>query len=300
MSKAYISAGLGDVCRVDSILTQEERNNITEIYWGCRFGHCAAPLMENNPFYPNLVKQHFIDDEVGQKEMKRLYGKFETWWHFRPDIPLNYQTGLSLFGLNESEVTPIDVMGMFNDPNRVFRHSSFLDNAKECDVEGLVSKGYVLVHYPTSSRPREGIAKFTDKDWNFVRKLSEENSLNVVVITDTEIQIDLPNSTILLNPSIKTVVALCKFAAFFVGCDSFCSILCAKTNIPASNMFVKIYFEGIEKKVLDYLSYFGYFQPHSKESVAKFCYTELTTFPINWVFSNGAFFLFGDNSLNLG
>ena len=37
--KTYISAGIGDLFFLDSILTTEEKESITEIYWACRFGY---------------------------------------------------------------------------------------------------------------------------------------------------------------------------------------------------------------------------------------------------------------------
>ena len=44
--KTYISVGIGDMMCLDSVLTQEERNNISEMFWACRFGKDLIPLME--------------------------------------------------------------------------------------------------------------------------------------------------------------------------------------------------------------------------------------------------------------
>ena len=44
--KTYISAGIGDLFFLDSILTTEEKESITEIYWACRFGYVLKELME--------------------------------------------------------------------------------------------------------------------------------------------------------------------------------------------------------------------------------------------------------------
>lgn len=268
--KHFLYLGIGDGIRYDSILTQEERNNITEIYWACRFGKNMAPLFENNHFYPNLTKQYFIDDETGRKEMDKLYpGQgFSSFWHFRSDIQPNFNVGLSLFGLKEHDVIAHNVPAWFRDPNRKFINSSFLNNAKRSDTK--LKGGYILVHYPTSTRPRQDIAPLNDADWRFIGKLSKENSLKVVVITDIEIQIDLPNTIVLLNPNIKSIVALCKFAKFYVGCDSFCSILCAKTKIPPSNIFIKSNLPNVEAKLLSEHLLPGYFAPHIPETITQF------------------------------
>ena len=70
--KIYLSVGIGDMVVLDSILTAQEKQNITEIYWGCRFGRHLIPLMESNPSYPNLRVQHVLNDAVGAKEMASL------------------------------------------------------------------------------------------------------------------------------------------------------------------------------------------------------------------------------------
>ena len=61
--KTYISTGIGDLFFLDSILTKEEKESITEIYWACRFGCVMKDLLENNPAYPNLKEQYLIDDD---------------------------------------------------------------------------------------------------------------------------------------------------------------------------------------------------------------------------------------------
>ena len=77
--KTYISAGIGDLFFLDSILTTEEKESITEIYWACRFGYVLKELMENNPSYPNLTAQYTIDDEKGKAALgRRLLMVFST------------------------------------------------------------------------------------------------------------------------------------------------------------------------------------------------------------------------------
>ena len=70
--KTYVSLGIGDLFFLDSILTKEEKESISEIYWACRFGYVMEKLMKNNPSYPNLKAQHTIIDDVGKKAMATL------------------------------------------------------------------------------------------------------------------------------------------------------------------------------------------------------------------------------------
>jgi len=98
---------------LDGILTSEEKETISEVYWACRFGHVLVPLLENNPDYPNLKAQHTIEEEVGRKAMESLDPVAVPFWHFRPDFPRNYQVGLELFGLKSEDVQAIDTVGCF-------------------------------------------------------------------------------------------------------------------------------------------------------------------------------------------
>ena len=99
--KTYVSLGIGDLFFLDSILTKEEKESISELYWACRFGYVMKKLMENNSSYPNLTAQYVIDDEVGKKAMESLDPIAVPFWHFRPDFQRNFEVGLKLFGLEE-------------------------------------------------------------------------------------------------------------------------------------------------------------------------------------------------------
>lgn len=259
---------------IDSLLTQEERNNISEIYWACRFGKDIIPLLENNPYYPNLKNQYTIDDNVGINAMRMCDSKAVNFWHFRPDFHHNYNIGLQLFGLENERDTiyAIDGAGMLNG-SRVFTNSSFLDNAKVSDVLwddiGVLPNEYILVHYPTSTRPRTDIAQIDDKDWKFIEQLSKDTELKIVIVTDTEINIQIPNSIILIKPNILSVIALTKFAKYYAGCDSFISILSSKI-LPTDNIFIKSHLPNIQSIVLNSVVFQNYFKPNSPETISKF------------------------------
>lgn len=261
--KTYISVGIGDLFFLDSILTKEEKESISEIYWACRFGYVMKHLMENNPSYPNLHSQHTIDDEVGQSAMAKLDSVAIPFWHFRPDFPQNFSVGRRLFNIeNEWEnqnLQTVDSVSMFLDDSRPFNESSFIKHANKIDED------YIVFHYPTSTRPRSDIAQITDDDIQFVNVLSKETGYQVKIISDHEINLPIDNQKLLVNSEItyiRDLVANCKY---YAGCDSFCSILAAKA-LPKENLFIKTSpnFTGWNNWL------FRAFLPHSPEEVKQF------------------------------
>jgi hypothetical protein len=261
--KTYISAGIGDMILLDSILTLKEKKTMSEIYWACRFGTCLIPLMENNPDYPNLVAQYTIPDEVGKKAMENLQPIAVPFWHFRPDYPLNFKVGLDLFGLKEDEVQAIDVSGCFADTTRGYVESSFMKNAKPVDIDN-----YIVFHYPTSTRPRSDIADISSDDWNFVEKISQEKNLKVIVISDCDILIPLSNYKHLINPDVNYIVNLIASCDYYMGCDSFCAHLATKV-LPKEKLFIKTHDQNITNNILT-TSFSRAFLPHSPEDIALF------------------------------
>lgn len=274
--KTYLSVGIGDMMCLDSLLVDEERESITEIYWACRFGKVLAPLMESNPGYPNLSKQYFIDDEVGQRAMINLDPIAVPFWHFRPDFSRNFQVGLSLFGLQPNEVQAIDVAGTFaevcNDvkngvpKDKLFYESTFLKYADSPPYEN-----YILFHYPTSTRPKQDISQITQSDWNFVESLSEKTGMKVVVVSDQSINVPLSNFELLVNPDIKLIVQLIAHCEYYTGCDSFCSILSSK-RLPKEKLYIKTHDQNITSNLLSGNCGFmySYFNPHPPQDIAYF------------------------------
>ena len=261
--KTYVSLGIGDLFFLDSILTQEERDSISELYWACRFGYVMQKLMENNPSYPNLTAQYTIDDEVGKKAMESLDPIAVPFWHFRPDFQRNFEVGLKLFGLEEDwdkqNLQTIDAPSMFFDDTRPFTESSFVKHRKKIDED------YILVHYPTSTRPRQDIALITEEDIKFVNELSKETGYQVRVISDHEVNPALDNVEILINPDIVEVKDWAANCNYYAGCDSFCSILASK-HLPKENIFIKLSpnFTGWNNWL------YRAFLPHSPEEVQQF------------------------------
>lgn len=261
--KTYISAGIGDMILLDSLLTPKEKSSITEIYWACRFGKYLIPLMENNPDYPNLVRQHVINDEVGRMEMEKIDPIAIPFWHFRPDFEPNFSIGLSLFGINRDEVQAIDVSGCFGDTSREYVGSSFIKNANPVNL-----KDYIVFHYPTSTRPRHDISTITEDDWNFIEQLSIEKNIKVFVISDSEINVPLSNYQLLIKPDIRYIVDLIASCDYYAGCDSFCAHLATKI-LSKEKLFVKTHDKNIKNNLLT-TTFSRCFLPHSPEDISEF------------------------------
>ena len=140
--KTYVSLGIGDLFFLDSILTKDEKESITEIYWACRFGYVMKDLLENNPSYPNLISQYVIDDETGKAAMATLDPIAVPFWHFRPDFERNFKVGLKLFGIesdwDNQNLQIVDAVSMFLDDTRPFQESSFIKHADRIDDNYIV------------------------------------------------------------------------------------------------------------------------------------------------------------------
>jgi hypothetical protein len=271
--KTYLSVGIGDMMCLDAVLTQEERNLISEVYWACRFGNDLIPLMENNPYYPNLKHQHTISDEMGMNKMREIDSSAVLFWHFRPDFQINFKAGLELFNIENKDLNIIDAASIFLDGNRSFTNSSFIDSCDDSDVDwvslGIDKRNYILFHYPTSTRPRRDIASITESDWNFVESLSKDLNLKIIIISDVEINREIDNSVLLIKPNIKSVVTLCKYAKYYAGCDSFVSILCSKVLDP-SNLFIKSHNPNIQNEVKNNVWLQRFFLPHDANTISTF------------------------------
>lgn len=270
----YCALGIGDACAIDSLLTQEERNNISELAFACKFGPKLASLFKSNPFYPNLTSFRFISIEDGEREMRKLDPTAVPFFHFRCDanFQYNFQIGKKLLKLDGEELNIIDAAALFQS-NREFNNSSFINNAKHADVEwnelDIKPGEYILFHYPTSTRPRSDIASINEQDWAFVNKLSQETGNKVVVVTDTPITPPLNNYIILQNYPIKSLVALAAYANFYAGCDSWLAILCSKV-LPVNKLFVKSHKPNIQTDILTNTWQQKYFLPKTPQEIAQF------------------------------
>lgn len=272
--KTYLSVGIGDMMCFDTLMTQKERESITEIYWGCRFGKDIAPIIDHNVFY-TVKKHHFIEDKIGAENMKRTYQYNPTkdlFWHYRPDIEPDYTIGKELLNITSENLHHLDAVKMVFDENRTFQGSSFLLNARLSDIKwGTlgIPTGYILMHYPTSTRPRTDIATINNEDWEFINKLSRKTGLKVVIISDTPIQPPLDNYMTLEQVTMISIIALSKYASYYVGCDSFCAILSSKV-LPPHKLFIKTHDQNIYRRLPTYTWIKKYFLPHDYKDIQEF------------------------------
>ena len=273
--KTYLSVGIGDMMCLDAIMTQSERESITEIYWGCRFGKDIAPIIDFNNFY-KVKKHHFIEDEVGANNMKRTHQynpAKNLFWHYRPDIEPDYTIGKELLNINSNEVLPLDAVKAVLDVNKTYQGSSFLMSSSSSDIIwanlGSIPFNYILMHYPTSTRPRTDIATIDNDDWNFINKLSKKTDLKVIIITDKPLNPPIDNFLVLEKPPLISVIALSKYAGYYVGCDSFIAILSCKV-LPPHKLFIKTHDKNIHDRLPTYTWIKKYFLPHDYKAIQQF------------------------------
>jgi hypothetical protein len=267
--KTYISVGIGDMVCIDSLLTNEERESITEIYWACKFGKDLIPLFEDNQFYPNIKNHHIISSTAGKAAMMKVESNAVNFWHFRPDFNYNFSVGRELFNVG-SEIGCIDAAGMLSS-GRIYNGSTFLSTAKEEDVPwniyNIEQYKYMVIHYPTSTRPRSDIATINDKDWESMLSIARDKNLKPVIITDTLID-NVPGCLCLYRPPIKTIVSLIKYCSFYAGCDSFCAILAVKA-LAKENVIIKSHKQDIQDDILRNIWTQKYFLPLSPLEISR-------------------------------
>ena len=269
--KTYISAGIGDMVCIDSMLSNEQKHSITEIFWACKFGKELIPLFENNSYYPNIHNHHIITERAGIEAMKRIDQSACNFWHFRPDMSNNFKQGCELFN-NPSFDFIIDAAAMFSSSDSTYHGSSFIDCAVEQDVcwniYDIRPKEYMIVHYPTSTRPRNDIASISSSEWDNIKSIARSRQLKIVVITDSSEVAPSDEYKILFKPPIKTLVSLVKYASFYIGCDSFCSILAVKA-LEKDSILIKSHKSNIQQDILTNTWQQKYFLPLTPQEISQ-------------------------------
>jgi hypothetical protein len=269
--KTYLSVGIGDFFCLDSLLTKEEKENISEIYWACRFGKEIGDILFENSDYPNFKKSYIIPDDVGRNLMKMVEPNAENFWHFRPDFPGRKELFLRYAGVSENELNIIDAVGIFKDQNRKFIKSSMFLNCDKFKINELEKDSYILVHYPTSTRPILDQAVFTEEDWKNIEDFAKKHNKKVVVVTDTKLNLESYNFIILYKFDIRYYPSLVKNCFYFLGCDSFLAVLATRihTQDKISIKAGKTHMPDINHFINDVWSS-KYFLPYSPEIVSTF------------------------------
>jgi hypothetical protein len=293
--KTFIGAGIGDAFCMDSILNQSERDSITEIYWGCKYGRVLAPIFEKNTFYPNLVKQYIMEEENVIKYFDERFGQNYnhhgnpracSFWHFK-NSPGDYNhrdsfnIAAGIFGINLSEINQdFSPSRFFLDPNRKFDKSTFIELSKLSDFDwekyNIEPNKYILMQHSSDNRPKSDIGSINDRDWEIAENISKERNLPVVIITDRrDVQVPLSNYIILnvfdfpLEVSLINIVALCKYCSYYIGLDSYVGILASKVLTP-DNLYVKSYNRNITDDLSTNVWLHKFFMPHSVDEIKSF------------------------------
>lgn len=293
--KTFISAGIGDAFCMDSILTQSERESITEIYWGCKYGKVLAPIFETNPSYPNLIKQHVMLEEDVIKYFDEHFPpnynhhgnpRCCSFWHFK-NSPGDYNhrdsfnIAAGIFGISLSEINQdFTPSRFFLDPNRTFDKSTFIEISQMSDFNweqyNIKPQNYILMQHSSDNRPKSDISSINERDWEIVEKISQERNLPVVIITDRrDVEVPLTNYIILnvfdfpLENSLKMIVALCKNCSYYAGLDSYVGILASKVLTP-DNLYVKSYNRNITQDLSSNVWLHKFFMPHNVEDIKSF------------------------------
>jgi hypothetical protein len=269
--KYYIATGIGDFFAIDSFLTNQEKHDITEIYWGCRAGHFLKPLLENNDFYPNLNKQFLIPSKDG-KELNTLTSPIYPNWHFPPNMPSKINDAYNFFGIDYSDVVPMQTLEIMQSDQRVFNECSFLKKAFTVNNEK-----YILVHAATSfSREHDDFKKIQDDWWQSIEDLSVRKKMPVIIISDVAFIPALTNYQLYVNASPNILVSLIIDCEYFIGVDSFGSVLASRCIPPEK---IKIFSgQNIESKINYDIWWQKYFAPNSSSEYAKFFYREVRDF----------------------
>ena len=293
--KTFISAGIGDAFCMDTILTNEERESITEIYWACKYGKVLEPIFSTNPLYPNLKKQYTLDvNDVTEYFNKNYPPNYHhhgnpnvcKFWHFKNDPSDrnhvdSYQIACNIFNIQSSDIQQDFSPGrFFVDGNRPYNKSTFLETSKETDFNwsdyNIKPNNYILVHHSSDNRPKTDISSINDRDWSIMEEDSVKFNIPVVIITDiNDINPPLSNYVVInvfnlpIQYSLKMLVCLCKYSHSYIGLDSYIGILCSKI-LPKENLYIKSHNSGITNQLTTSTWLQKFFLPHSVEDIQKF------------------------------
>lgn len=290
--KIIFSTGIGDAFCLDCLFSQDFRESITEIYWACKYGEPLTYVFKNNFFYKNLKKQHILKENDVKNFFENKFGKdFQhhsnphvcKFWHFKDDpSDWNHRNGSELtheiFKLNEK-------IYFFNNfsvlkQKQTFKGSSFLNNATVNDFDwksyNIEPNEYILVHQSSDNRPKSDISSINDQDWNFIENISKEKNKKVIVITDqNNLNIPLTNYSIInvfnlpIEKSLIIICALCKYAYYYAGLDSYVGILSSKI-LSSNNLYIKSYDSNITKTLENHTLLQNFFLPHDTQTIQKF------------------------------
>lgn len=270
--KTYMCGGIGDMICMDSVLTQEERESITEIYWGHVQQHRLAYILDNNKFYKNLKKHYFLNDETARNLFPDDSAK--NMWHYRGDISEHFDIALRLHNISSDQIRDWTCINFFNREN--YTGSTFMLNAQITDLDwhkyNLKPFEYILCQTSSSVRPGDHKHQhpLNATDWGRLHQEAVEKKLKIVAITDKDMDIPIPDVTLLKFPDLKEIICLAKYCHSYAGIDSFVSILAAKV-LPADKLYIKHFLPDCSQRIPNsYKSMQVHFLPHKLSDILKF------------------------------
>lgn len=226
-----LTGGLGDVIALESFISDEERNDITEIMWATRALPSLRLLQPINYVFPNFKNQIILYEDWAQNDEER---KIKPWNLItKQDI----HTKLKMKNIDLNTITDFSIAALFGEikqNKRIFNKSKFIELDKKPEIN--IANNYIVIH-PMSDNTDEQRTLNTE-EWNCIIQWLELSNNNAIVINkikdETKYQvpinsriIDLTNKTSLLES-----IWIIKHASGFIGSCSSMSVIAARAQLP--------------------------------------------------------------------
>jgi hypothetical protein len=213
--KILITGGIGDAIAVESVMTPEERDSLTTIYYACIGAEPIMELFKALPNFPRLKNHIVLSNNKTYYTLKAV----EDAHHPLPEV----------HDWSISAIFP---------SNRTYTGSSFL-TYRLSDAGATPPTPYYIIVPSSCWGTWEG-RSFNDYDWaSTLAILERENATGIVL---TRHKANSPVHPRIINPatprSITQAVELIKAAQGYIGIDSWVSVVASKV-FPVNRLRVK-------------------------------------------------------------
>ena len=221
-TSVFISGGIGDVIAVESFLSDEEKENLTTIFYATNKRPFLEELFKSTTSFPNL-KNHI-----------NVWEDFSKFWCFYSvedfikkcrdcRVPFNSKIHLS------KDLSILKVFEEIKLGTLKYNESSFLKNQLiDVNAYNLPQNYLVILPYSTDKRIRN--RDFDSNDWEAILMTLKESGMKGIVINSEKEPI--PESDLLIDLSQKTsliqAIEILKTSRGYFGIDSWMSVLAAK------------------------------------------------------------------------
>jgi ADP-heptose:LPS heptosyltransferase len=234
MKSILLTGGVGDVLAVESLMTDNERQEINCIYYATRAYKPCMDLFENLPSFPELKKQTII-----WKDFSRIFA-FHNKKHLEDKLCAYQPNALQEIAMKLMEpIEDYSIQKIFYE-NRPYTYSSFIKHTIANIKKFSLPANYYCI-CPYSSNDKRDIRRDYDHfDWGQTLKILKERNVFGVVINvgDESIPID-PSIINLSNKTlIREAIEIIKHAKGYIGIDTAFSVIAAKIFKP-ENIIVK-------------------------------------------------------------